>query len=145
MSVDLTLPVGASADFYSAVAQVLPIFLLVMLVGEARMGVIEGDAPPSLLWLRLVVYVLNAAIVIAGEIAALLALANGPTFALHLLVCGAIASSAAYLLGAFLWAVLRDHQEYFSERARVRHGRIVMAVVPPTMLIVYLVLVFSTK
>ena len=139
------LTTGAAAGFYEATAQILPIFLLVMLIGDARLGTASERRQPSRLWLSLIIYVLNAAIILAGEVAALIAVGSGETRQLHILVCGALAASAGYLMMRFLVTTLDDYGEHFSTEAKNRQWRAVLALTVPVMAIIYFVLVFATK
>jgi hypothetical protein len=108
---------GAAAGFYEATAQVLPIFLLVLIVGEARLGA-TSRGEPSDLGVILLAYVLNVALLLAGEVAALIAVASGETYLLHILVCVALASSIALLMMRFLITTLDDYGEHFSQETR---------------------------
>lgn len=138
------LTTGAAAGFYEATAQILPIFLLVMLVGDARLGT-TGPRHPSRLWFSLLIYVLNAAIILAGEVAALIAVGSGETNGLHLLTCGALAASAGYLMMRFLVTTLNDYSEHFSREARRRQLRAVLALSVPIIVFTYFTLIFATN
>jgi hypothetical protein len=139
------LTTGAAAGFYEATAQILPIFLLVLMVGDARLGATDGRREPSRLGSRLFTYVLNVGIILTGEVAALIAVASGETFFLHLFVCGALASSVGFLMMRFLVATLDDYREHFSREARARQARLMLAVTMPIMIVVYFTLALATK
>jgi hypothetical protein len=137
------LTTAAAAGFYEATAQVLPIFLLVMLVGEARLGSMSSRQSP--LWVRLAIYLLNAGVIIAGEVAALIATGSGETLVLHVLVCGAVAAGCAYLMSRFLWTILDESKDELSEAAQARQTRLLIAVSVAVIVAVYFALVLSTR
>ncbi|HEX5927847.1 MAG TPA: hypothetical protein VFY48_00450 [Solirubrobacterales bacterium] len=107
-------------------AQVLPIFLLAMMIGDARLGA-TSQRPPSSLWVTLLLYVLNFGTILVGEIAALISISNGGTTLLHALVCAAFAAGAAFLTLRFVIATAGDYSEHFSKPARSRQRRLANA------------------
>jgi type VI protein secretion system component VasK len=113
-----------------------------MLVGEARLGTTSSHEAP--LWSRLLVYLLNAAIIIAGEVAALLAVGSGETPWLRVLVCGAVASGCAYLVMRFLVTVLDESSGHLSATAKSHQTRLVMLVSVTILAIIYFALVLGT-
>jgi hypothetical protein len=120
------LTTAAAAGFYEATAQILPIFMLVMLVGEARLGSASSRQLP--MRSRLAIYVLHASLIIAGEVAALIAVGSGETEVLHLLVCGAVASGCSYLMTRFLTTVLDESGEELTQDAQLRQSRLVLQI-----------------
>lgn len=137
------LVTAAAAGFYEAAAQVLPIFLLVMLVGDARLG--SGDSRDAPLWFRLLAYMLNAAIILTGLVAALIATGSGGTLILQALVSAAIASGCAYLVMRFVVTVLRESSDDLSAAARRRQLRLVAFLSLTTFAVVDLTLAFAAK
>lgn len=138
------LVTGAAAGFYEATAQILPIFLLVMMVGETRMGV---TVPPnkSRLPRSLFIYVVMSFILFAGEIAALIAIASGETRLLRVLVCVAIAASCSLLMMRFLLTTLDAYSEHFSPTTQDRQVRIVLAISIPFLVVTSLALDLGTR
>ena len=121
------LTTGAAAGFYEATAQILPIFLLAMLIGEARMGITVKKNQENLAF-SLLAYVLLATIVIAGEVAALISIGSGETRFLHNVVCGAVGAGVAFLMMRFLHSTLDQYRDHFSAEAQNRQTRIVLIV-----------------
>ncbi len=138
------LATGAAAGFYEATAQILPIFLLAMLIGESRMGAATPKNPTRLAT-NLVIYVVLATIIIAGEVAALVAVGSGETGLLHSLTCGALAAGLAFLMMRFLLVTLAEYKDHFSAEAQDRQFRVVLLVMLLTLIGAQLTLAFATK
>lgn len=138
------LATGAAAGFYEATAQILPIFLLAMLIGESRMGA-TAPKDPVRLATSLILYVLMASLIIAGEIAALVAIGSGETRLIHNLACGAIAAGVAFLMMRFLLVTLAEYKDHFSADAQDRQFRVVLIVTLLILIGTQLTLAFATK
>lgn len=119
------LPLAAQTGFYEATAQVLPVLLLVMTIGEARLQKRnEGDGKEDLK-LAIAVALALVLLVVAGEIASLRVLMHGgdgqteEAFAI-----GGVSAGLSYVV---LWVVRSSFDEYredFSAAAQKRQIRL---------------------
>lgn len=118
--------IAAQQAFYDAAAQVLPILLLVMAVGETRLKARFATRLEDL-WVNLFVFIPMVLFVVAGEIAALRALAQGNAGETeHTLTTAGFAMGLTYLFLWFLRSTLDDFQQHLSPEARRRQLRLVL-------------------
>src|ERR1700709_2697615 len=121
---DLGMATGAIVGFYEITSQILPLFFLGMLVGEWCLGA-NMPKEPSQLGSRLLTYFSNVLIVLTGEVAALIAVATGETFLLHLFVCTALASSVGILLTQFVQTTMMTIGTTSQKKFRNARGALV--------------------
>jgi len=120
---------AAQTGFYEAVAQVLPVLLLVMTVGEARIQKRKEEHGKEDLGAAILITLAMAAFVIAGEVAALRALRHGSDGEVEeAFAVGGVAAGVSYVI---LWVMRSSFDEYrkdFSPSAQKRQIRLQLLV-----------------
>jgi hypothetical protein len=130
--------IAAQAGFYEAVAQVLPVLLLVMTVGEARLQKRKEGHGKQDLGVAVLLTLAMAAFVVAGEIASLRVLMNGSDSETEeAFAVGGIGAGVTYVV---LWVMRSSFDEYrkdFSVAAQKRQIRLQLLVAAAVILGVF--------
>jgi hypothetical protein len=135
------MPLAAQTGFYGAVAQILPVLLLVMTIGETRLQKRTDGQEKADLKFAIFFTVVFFLFVAAGEIAALRVLMHGSDGeADEAFAVGGVVAGLTYVV---IWAVRSSFDEYredFSSGAQKRQLRLLAMVSVAVALGIYLAL-----
>jgi len=138
------LSLAVQTSFYEAAAQVLPVFLLVMTIGEARLQKrIKGDRKEDL---KLVIVLTLALVlgVVAGEVASFRVLMRGRDGEVErAFAIGGIATGLGYVVMWVVRSTFDEYREDFSLKAQRRQIRLQLFITVLAAAFVFLGIYFS--
>jgi hypothetical protein len=117
------------ASFYEATAQVLPVFLLVMVFGEARLQKRRDGTPPESLRLHMMSWIFSMLLIIGGELASLRVLLRETQGVWeHALAVGGLAMGLSFVVMWMLLSGLDEYRDDFSPETRAKQRRLIFPV-----------------
>jgi flagellar basal body-associated protein FliL len=116
---------AAEPAFYETLAQILPVFLLVMAIGEARLPRRRPGEGKEDLKVNIFLSIAMILFVVAGEVASLRAVAEGDASeAEHAFATAGFAAGLVYVVMWMIRSGLDEYRDDFSPAARKRQLRL---------------------